>query len=904
MIAKLSEKNRTRFWIGLVALMLLAAAAPTTITSLTTYDTVQDMLDNHNPRGLFKSAYTRGRNNVGDGGGGMFYVTNSLGTTNLGTRFKSSLSATHAFVRNNDGPAKAAWFGAFPNDDTDDTVGLQAAIDYAMLIRQGNLKLPPGKFDVYPGAWGNHVLLLGYSSYDKSTGMTSATKSSPYQESPQFQGFCIEGEYASYRLARRAGMTGVSADEIYNKGTVLVAHGTMTGKYLFITGSWQNKIQIKNLAFVGMGDDYGTAIAINTGTTHTQIENCFAIHWSNGIEIGYDYLTTADVQADFTKIINSQFLYCETAIKQHNKNAYQTHIDDCSIGGCLVGVHSPIESGATYGAARIHVTDTFFGPSTESNGKLITGTVTAATATTITLTNLSVLTKSRNSSWVLQTNLATGTGTDLAVGMRIVTERDCVTIGAARPKEYGVSRRVTAVNTTTWTVTVPATVNTTALVGSRAFVYKGAWALKGSHFDVDNCQVEDTQVDELGFPGAVAEIYGFGSDSVLRGMTVNLETTDTPFSRIAPQIIVEDVFPTTYGQALEIDGGDWNVNFPKIQIGTTCTLKTKRMNLLRRLLVIDETGALAPNVEREFDSTFAKIHANTLPGNDALATRGRMGTDKYQQIGGLMKRPIQVVTSVPTTGYSGEWFIVDSDTPQLFRIKTGTTVGYYNSAALTISATNSVATDPHVFYLTTFTGLEDRHVVSIAGAGPAGAALETALFNFHYDGTNRIAWSTAAASTDVSGTAVSAVAPTIVAGPVEVGETAMTTAALTIVGGASGNDLAEDKRTTGVTQSFVRRIAANEWIFRSKTASRDLMKLTDASATMAAIFNAAINFTEQGSDPSASALTSGANAKDRAAVYMKSDKFVIAYNNAGTVTYISIPLDGSTTTWTHSTSAP
>lgn len=61
---------------------------------------------------------------------------------------------------------------------------------------------------------------------------------------------------------------------------------------------------------------------------------------------------------------------------------------------------------------------------------------------------------------------------------------------------------------------------------------------------------------------------------------------------------------------------------------------------------------------------------------------------------------------------------------------------------------------------------------------------------------------------------------------------------------------------------------------------------------------------ETSSDPSAADLTSGSNAKDRFQVYMKSDKIVIAYNNAGTVTYISLPLDGSTTTWTHSTTAP
>ena len=40
------------------------------------------------------------------------------------------------------------------------------------------------------------------------------------------------------------------------------------------------------------------------------------------------------------------------------------------------------------------------------------------------------------------------------------------------------------------------------------------------------------------------------------------------------------------------------------------------------------------------------------------------------------------------------------------------------------------------------------------------------------------------------------------------------------------------------------------------------------------------------------------------AIYSKANKFVIAYNNAGTVTYLSIDLDGSDITWTHNTTPP
>jgi hypothetical protein len=53
-------------------------------------------------------------------------------------------------------------------------------------------------------------------------------------------------------------------------------------------------------------------------------------------------------------------------------------------------------------------------------------------------------------------------------------------------------------------------------------------------------------------------------------------------------------------------------------------------------------------------------------------------------------------------------------------------------------------------------------------------------------------------------------------------------------------------------------------------------------------------------------LTSGlsANVEDRLGLYMKNGKIVIAYNNAGTVNYLSAPLDGSTATWTNGATAP
>lgn len=59
------------------------------------------------------------------------------------------------------------------------------------------------------------------------------------------------------------------------------------------------------------------------------------------------------------------------------------------------------------------------------------------------------------------------------------------------------------------------------------------------------------------------------------------------------------------------------------------------------------------------------------------------------------------------------------------------------------------------------------------------------------------------------------------------------------------------------------------------------------------------------SDPSASELSiAGSNAQDTFRMYMKNDKLVVAVNRSGTVNYLTIPLDGSTTTFSWSTTAP
>jgi hypothetical protein len=54
----------------------------------------------------------------------------------------------------------------------------------------------------------------------------------------------------------------------------------------------------------------------------------------------------------------------------------------------------------------------------------------------------------------------------------------------------------------------------------------------------------------------------------------------------------------------------------------------------------------------------------------------------------------------------------------------------------------------------------------------------------------------------------------------------------------------------------------------------------------------------------ANPTTSDLDADDSVAIYNKADTLVFAYNNGGTMTYVKLALDGSSTTWVHDTSAP
>lgn len=108
-----------------ILFLFCAAAVPVSVVSLNTYESVAEMAANANPESYFKVAWTRGYAATGDGGGGMFYATNTVTATNIGTRIKS-VGHTLSWERHADRGITPDDFGAKGDGSTDDTTAISA----------------------------------------------------------------------------------------------------------------------------------------------------------------------------------------------------------------------------------------------------------------------------------------------------------------------------------------------------------------------------------------------------------------------------------------------------------------------------------------------------------------------------------------------------------------------------------------------------------------------------------------------------------------------------------------------------------------------------------------------------------------------------------------------------------
>jgi hypothetical protein len=171
-----NDRQANGLLIGFLVIILCIAAIPATVTSLTTYDSVAEMAANHNPAGLFKSAYARGYYARGDGGGGMFVVTNSVTSTNLGGRIFALLGGgTYSFDAVGPDVSNVRRWGAKGDGSFDDTASVVSRYNALPSTKGGEIVFPgDGEWKYNLVITNSNIQIVGQSHYvDGYAGTTS-----------------------------------------------------------------------------------------------------------------------------------------------------------------------------------------------------------------------------------------------------------------------------------------------------------------------------------------------------------------------------------------------------------------------------------------------------------------------------------------------------------------------------------------------------------------------------------------------------------------------------------------------------------------------------------------------------------------------------------------------------------
>lgn len=165
----------------LLAIALLLTCLPAFGQRYTqAFATITDLLAS-NPRTVNTNAVVLGRDSANDGGGGNFYYNaTSSATTNKGTIFKPNSYSGRWFRVADPFEVNAAWFGAIPDDGLDDSVAIQAAMDYCYSQKRGTVHLNGGLYHLNSSLYAPHrVNLVGAHGW-KFTELASITPTSPF----------------------------------------------------------------------------------------------------------------------------------------------------------------------------------------------------------------------------------------------------------------------------------------------------------------------------------------------------------------------------------------------------------------------------------------------------------------------------------------------------------------------------------------------------------------------------------------------------------------------------------------------------------------------------------------------------------------------------------------------------
>lgn len=508
--------------------------------------------------------------------------------------------------------------------------------------------------------------------------------------------------------------TGVSTQLVYTGSTVAIATGM---------GS---TITIKNLVLTGPGRTTAGSIGIgvSSGSSNSLISTCKVQAFESDLVFGYN----GSLNADFN------------------------YVTDCYFNNCYNGIY--IKGSQSVGTSLINNV-VFARIAVNSTGPYFNVIGGEYTAEYLTLNTESIWsdTVSNVSGQLVTLN----SGINLAVGMTICVQGNSQGNGAAIPPYSNPIGTVTHVSGSTATVSgyVGSVVNgANVIYGWPAIIFKTS--TNGAGISGVHCEPAP-DLNNLSVYYAPTLVYNEGVQAV---------TIDTlTFNDAAnSNILYNKLFPLIYDAPgagpIEIRNSSFDMNYPKIEYGSTQRLRLENNFWQVNPILINNTGYYPTNSTEIKNDVFA-YNWGQLSGNS-------LGIQSINPVTafGVFQAPQDTNTVLwydgstpPAGGIAGEY--VQSTGPNARNFmgwKQSRDDGfrsYFYTASPT--ATGSMTSGSTLCTVTDATQFRQYEAVSVAGAGVAGAALATRI-EFIDGGTN-ILYLDSAASTTVSGAAIAAVAP-------------------------------------------------------------------------------------------------------------------------------------------------
>lgn len=615
-------------------------------------NTVADMLA-MNPADVADGSIvvTLGRDAAGDGGGLAFkYSSASTASTNIGTVWEFDTGRLEAV--NHDGDVRV--FGAKGDNATDDTLAVQSAIDES--IASGiPVKFPPGTYLLQPGAWGSHVLTLGYSDYTQAAGVTSSTYTTGRQDVVNLGSLTLEGVLGDKRPA----LIDASPPEFNQHGVVLHFTNCVSTNIGLLSGAWQRNLTLKNLTIVGEGyDDGATAFQFQRGSSHLLVDNVDFQHWGTAIDIGGDS-TVTDAHSDFNYIRRVLIDDCEYGIKWGAQNSYVSTLEHCAITARV-----PISCTLSETSASLNPPVQMFGGFLSPLGHLgavkIDGTLAAdvtSGAASIFVTNLVKTTKALSASRVLSTNIVAGAFTDITTNMYVIVQTDeTVANGTAYPDDWGIVHRISSVDTGTGEVTLESTVPMRRAISAGETLVIGlpAIAVLGNGVQLNGVHIEQPKAHDYGFGPVIVLQEGFNGWVTINNCQVNLKQYDTTWNRLWPKFIQLGRY-SRYGLQLSVETSRLRLSFPKVMVDDNHQSYFSHNAWTHRPLILNRSGTIANSTVMDEDvwtQSFRSEYENDAAGwRQTRPPRGRMRS--FSTKAGFIQFE-RVEDGLPSYGASGE----------------------------------------------------------------------------------------------------------------------------------------------------------------------------------------------------------------------------------------------------------